>query len=435
MKNILKFVTVVLCAVLLCACGEKEGTEVTQPPASDAQTTAPSAPTEPQNSAQTTLPPYEPDESKYDVVPLEKKDFALVYDRRCSMDVYPSYMSGSYPITILSRSEVDIDTIQVHMEDCQDYQVTILPQSLDLDYQIIRDSSNINYNPYVYQTQRGVDWKTAGDLLRTDRETALIYEANKTGENQAISLSAQEAFNAYTGQYLQEYEQEWESYIEAAPYVYEVRVDFNTCELEQVINRMSLEVEGQTYDLEVGEIRLHPSAAALFDGAEPNWDAMEEALPLSSVHVEQQLWSDGHGHIDGSFLAMEDLTLTGLEFAGTTNMTATSIRITRTTEQGQTMESLWDGTSPFYVDKGDKIAVYIEYYDPDLEGRAVCCNVFYIGIRFLCQGIESVWSGYVQDDCSYNRFDLAAVYLDGLDLRSYYLYYLNQWEFYIRSGV
>ena len=99
------------------------------------------------------------------------------------------------------------------------------------------------------------------------------------------------------------------------------------------------------------------------------------------------------------------------------------------------MESVWDGVSPFYVDKGDKIEMYIEYYDPGLEGRAVCCSMVCIGIRFHCQGIESVWSGYLQDAGVCNSFNLAAVYLDGLDLRSYYLYFYNQREFYNRSGA
>jgi len=173
MKKHLKWICIILCVVgLLCACGPEQNqeqqmatnltTESTQP---SVQMTQPE-PTEPALEKEDPLATAPQFPEEYEVVAVEPQDMALVYPTDCDFEyVFDTIGSYDYLIQIFSKEPIDVNAVKADAIGTES-ETFLCSDNTDFSYETCNGNYMQNdYNAYLYQTQHGIDWKIAGELL------------------------------------------------------------------------------------------------------------------------------------------------------------------------------------------------------------------------------------------------------------------------------
>lgn len=418
MKNCLfaRLVISMLClVVLMSACGR------------DVQ------PTLPQETGETTEPSEKtsiPETVDYEVVELKERDFHIVYPKDCDFDYYFD-LAGSfgYPFYILSRTPLDPDTISVdaigtEMEDfvvCDDSGFMTLEQAPN-DYRF-------EYQDYLSFTRNGIDWKTAGELYLTASEIdAELAKDPMNAELREKSAEAWRNYGDFMTPYQEVYAQDRESFINGhSYYAYQVVVGFETPATAETVESIHLEVAGERYTLEIGQIRLYPG---LYEhlGLE-----MKELQGITDSSMGAQLvrgpWENGSFQYDLRLTAEADLTLDRLELVTEEGAAITDIQVERVSASGVATNMQWNGDSRYDVDEGDRITLLVSLYDPRIVGKAEYLSTVHLVYEYTVDGETISVPIGLELKREQNLYDLCAMYLDGVDLRSYYVDFYRFWPY------
>ena len=362
------------------------------------------------------------EDDAYEVIPLEKKDFAIVYDDNCNVDLYfdvnPTFI---YTIYILAREPVDVNTIQADAigTACDSFIVDDFHPVMNYEY--ADGVTNLDYHKHIYQTQNGMDWAEAYRLYRAVQQAKDVMDKDPTDSAaQYDYLEASRAWSKHSGQFEDDYKQEKKEIMDnLSYYVYGVYVRFDLdIAKEETISTIALNIGNEQYSLPIGRIRCCPTVETELEDLSKRTRAPLVRGSGTSAYLP---WTAKGFEFPRTFTAKEDLTLEKLEML-TEGCTIGEIHLSRTGKSGQTIDMQWDGKSPISIDEGDEVTIWITYYDEQNAGKAyaICAPLFVIYFAtnegsFYSLGVRHIRS-------SWSPYELCAVYLDGLDLRSCFVY-------------
>ena len=369
------------------------------------------------------------EDDAYEVIPLEKKDFAIVYDDKCDMELCgETGGSFNYSIYLLSRTPIDISTIRADAigSNCDTFIVEDYYPFMNYE---AAEGSNDDYHKHIYQTQNGMDWAEAYRLYRAVQQAKEVMDKDPTDSAaQYDYLEASRAWSEHIRQFEEGYKQEKKEIMDSLSYyVYGVYVRFDpNITKEETVSTIALDVEGKHYPLSIGRIHISPTIADKLDDMMGRTIA---SLGGSGISMPPP-WTAKGFEMPRMFTAKEDMTLEKLEIV-TDGCAIEEIHLSRTGISGQTVDMLWDGKSPVYIDEGDEVSIWITCSDKYNAGKAnvrsEICTVLYFSTKagsFYAPAARSIVT-------SWSPYELCAVFLEGLDLRNYFIY----WEYMLTSDI
>ena len=363
------------------------------------------------------------EDDAYEVIPLEKKDFAIVYDENCDMDLYPD-MGGdlNYTIFILSRSPIEEGTIFADALGTEVDSFTVTDYHKAMNYEWGDGLRDVDYNNYIYQTRKGLDWAKALSLFKELQMAAEVYYNDPSDEG---ALAAYEEatirYSEYTNKYLPEFLAKKQELMDShSYYVYSVNIIFlSQIQTDEVVTEVLLDIDGEQHILSIGRIGLHkPIISDLNDHR-----GTFRYISFAGSSARYNPWLATSFELPFEFMVEEDMTLNCLESFGQQTQFP-NINVVITDYSGQTLHLKWDGNSPLYLESGAKVCLWVECCDTRISGNAISRIQISFILRYSIEAENfytvTSWGVRTEWPC----FDLCAVFLDGVDLRSYYVY---QW--------
>lgn len=432
MKRTTLSITLLIClAFLLTACGVSPSPDSTAATVPD--TASQPAPTEAEFNG-TPAEPVTMEPIVYDKFDFEKRDVAIIYSDNCDYDLIPDVIeSCSYTISIVSRSPLDVKSITVDVLGTDREEFNIVDCTEFFTYENSNGVMNGDYNAYLYQTQNGMDWKEAGRLYETYK-TMELSRMNGTLSSEDIP-SQQEVFEAgmvfqeYVEQHLNTYERDKKSIMNGSAYhLYHINIFLRApaqSEEMETVEQIQLQIGQEQHLLDIGQIRLMPPERGL--------SVSSTGLKDASAYHEVTLnpWNRGVFRNVIILTAEDDITLKKLELLDEDRVKMLgNISVQCSTSNGQTLDMQWDGASDLYIDKGNSVQMYFNCYDPDMAGKLNYRNTIRFRLDYSCKSETYTFVNGLFIDEELNPFDMAAMYLEGIDLKSYFVDYYNVWESY-----
>ncbi len=419
MKKLMKLTAILMSLVLLlAACGQDTQPTAPQETGGIAESASQLQGDEKEPTEETF--PTEP--ITYEIIQPEQGDFAISYPKNCNFNQYGDVGGVPLNVYIVSRRPIGQNKISVDAIGTDSETHHISDQRESLNYEMDA-GTNLDYPNYLYQTQQGIDWQTAGQLFAKMRDAGNFENGAFDADTFYAGLQATEEYEAYASQYLEGYETEKESLYKNCPYyLYCGSINFKPGSEAETINTIRVEVEGQSYDLPIGEIRLYPSLSGQLGLPE---NSPSYAITSEWNYLQVTPWNTGRYKNYYYFTAGEDVTLKRLELVADNGSMIEEIKVVRSNASGQSADISWDGSTDLHLDKEDSVILRISMYDPNMAGLANYCTMDYFVLYYTTETSEAYatfGSGRYTDQ---SYFDWCAIYLDGLDLRSYYIYHEN----------
>lgn len=374
---------------------------------------------------------------------LAHKDVAFTcynYD----FDVYTYFSWQPGPVFyILTKEHVATGQISVKAPVGWSYNAYIYELTNELSYYELDDCSqdsngyyyafggNLTYHAYLYQTSRGIDWETVGALKATysalcDQLYAL--DEGETEQYQAIASELSKAKAAYyeaENAFLDEY-----SLLESGDlptfYLYKVELFFSSSNGigNQSFNQLEVTVGGETYTLDIGEIRLHEEQEGSTYAKDP-----DRAVDLYSSGGMQMSnfypYGTGVEEREGFILRTnKDITLMSCNpLAGsTTTAEVLEIRLVISDDSNCNygIEMVWDGKSEIQVAKGKYVKFSFVVKDERMK-EVFYGNQIYMTVTYK-HDIKpyTITCGLSMYRDIYNPWFWYAVCFQELDLESYF---------------
>ena len=246
------------------------------------------------------------------------------------------------------------------------YQLTSY-QNTSEGYAYAVDENQFQYQTYLYQTSRGMDWATVGKSRLQWREmNDTLEKLNNQGlgdteEAQSVAAASEQAREEYrknANTYITEY---CDLQIEDLPtfYMYQVEIIFtyNSKAENEIIRDIEVFVGNECYPIEIGEVRLHSEWAG-------NTYVDDEALKIYSpgpLDFISYPYGFGLEMREGYILrADEDVTLLSCAQLEGSTCSAEILEIYLTISDDNRnggVDIVWDGKTPIQIPKGK----YVEF--------------------------------------------------------------------------
>ena len=280
-------------------------------------------------------------------------------------DYYDLYAAASWrpgpEITLLSREEIDPETIQVSLDIQTPYTVDVIQQETSRSlstYEIqevdgVREVTETDFGSfplYLYQSYAGMDWKALGEAYADYFATMDQYENGEVDLDQLKAAGA--AYDNKATEYVEDY---MGLEVSDLPrfYVYTIQVFISEAEKEETFTSVQVTIGDTVHNVEIGQVVLRPTP-------EQNLEAFEYLCPVGSPPYWIPTFPYGEGIAQCQyevFYAEEPLTLTGLDYWENTMSTAEVVDVTvvladsrDNIDGGNGVEIPWDGTTPIYVE-------------------------------------------------------------------------------------
>lgn len=341
---------------------------------------------------------------------------------------YVTGMSGP-EITLLSREEINPETIQVSLDIQTPYTVYVTQQETDRSlstYEIqevdgARQVTETNFGSfplYLYQFYAGMDWKALGEAYADYIATMEQYEKGEVDLDQLKAAEA--AYDNKATEYVEDY---MGLEVSDLPrfYEYTIQIFISEAEKEETFTSVEVTIGDTVHNVDIGQVVLRPTPdcgdayeyLCIMNGS-PGWS---KTLPHGKEIEEFQT---------GTFYAEESLTLTGLDYWENTVSTAEVVDVTvlltdsMDNVRGKSgVEIPWDGTTPIYVEQGKYVTLFFTVQDPRMQEINYHSKLYPV-LEFDCQG--SHWELGTELLLYWYFPDIWAKYaigLDGMDLESY----------------
>lgn len=308
------------------------------------------------------------------------------------MDMY-TQLSGFPKLIIPLVSRVPIDTSEVSLTLPVSFPYTVECREI-----VLKDQEQYTFDSYIYLSYCDVDWKK----IATDNQYYTEIE----------SLIQEWQVIQDTGEGLPEV------------YAYEIVVDFdfNNAVIDESVTFFDISWPGVSFRQELGEIRF--TSDVELDFAETELDAFYELLGGREGSFSPP-YGTGAGHeyicefvtkkpivINSGYLLSKQDVLSNLEV---------SITATNGVEGAENSASFsaWNGEDDLVIDANSRVVINATITE-EVAQSLVYDDYIYFCLEYECNGVTDV----VVTDCRLfrhnNYFAVAAVFLDGVDLKSYY---------------
>lgn len=361
----------------------------------------------------------------------------------CQNYVYDFYPSCSFnpgiTFWMVSRQHLDPEQVTVSIPITSPYSVTVYEEKVSRNrsqyaWETTGDGVRL-FNPvmqngtdfplYLYQTYRGLDWEELGKQNRELEELQAKYIAAEPDE--ALEQQLREAENHYAEhryKYAEDY-QNLKSEDLPAFFLYDICVQFSFTETkDEVFDRIQVRAGEDTFDLELGEIRLHsenPNAAFLED------DALTFYVGCPTV-MDSYPYGPGIEECRNSVaLANDDITLTGFSLLdgdkNTAEVLEVKVLLGQDAELNGAMEILWDRQTPITVPAGTYFTAWLLVRDSRME-EPCYGGMVYPTLEYEHNGIPfTITEGISLVRMNYEPWFWYALGIDQLNLEPYFRYY------------
>ncbi len=350
-------------------------------------------------------------------------------------DYYDLYAAAAWmpgpEITLLSREEIDPETIQVSLDIQTPYTVYVTQQEIDrsLSTYEIQEVDGVRqvtmtdagfFSLYLYQSYAGMDWKALGEAYADYIATMDQYENGEVELDQLKAAGA--AYDNKATEYVEDY---MGLEVSDLPrfYEYTIQVFISEAEKEETFTSVEVTIGDTVHNVEIGQVILKPTP-------EQNLEAFEYLCPVGSPPYFISTFPYGEGIAQCQyevFYTEEPLTLTGLDYWENTMSTAEVVDVTVVLADsrdniggGNGVEIPWDGTTPIYVEQGKYVTLFFTVQDPRMQEINYHSKLYPV-LEFDCQG--SRWETAC-DLVMYRNYNdiwlLYALGLDGMSLESYF---------------
>lgn len=334
------------------------------------------------------------------------------------LDFHLNTAFNSIIIPVVSRMPIDASAAKITLPlDKIEYQVFFNEVTLTEDNMQFFDY-------YLYQCYRGLDWGKVAQLFEAARNASAKLE--DAGEpNRATQQQIVDEYWAYADQYSQDYDALTQEMLPQF-YAYEVIINFYydyDNPQDDAFSYMDVSWPGVDFRVECGEVRFHKENA--FN------ENLDEIGGLNQVTGGiRDTFSSPYGSgsttmLTGNFKTEDDITLTRGYFYGNA-AEITQIQVYAASEEQNadstpvhSMDYLWDGQTPLPVEGGLTVSLRTTFYDPRLQDM-VPEGKLYFFLEYEYQGKHGVSVTELGLHRNANFYELAAIYLDGIDVRSYY---------------
>lgn len=389
MKKYLKFLFVIVLAITVTGCGNADPGESLEN--SGVLESVPTTPEQPGNS----LVPYEQELEIY--FSCHNRDYDIYFGESCA-----PFLS----FWILSRDALDMEDIQVDIPIQNGYSIFRAEcYDEDLGHLLSEKEDDpidtyFTFMPYLYWCYWGTQWSE----IYEDPDAATI----RTKEGEEFLLK--EVYSLLKADDLPQF------------HVYHVNILLEeTVGGEEVFREIDLTIGGETYHLNIGEIRLHEDPPLNY----PCDLGIDESGGITSQTIivygtPPMLYNDG---VDQLFPAFDftvpyDMELLDLYLLDS-EMEILDIRLLVNSDNGNSMDIYWNTDDPIELAAGDRVQIYVYYRDErqkmlDYSAKA------WVAMDYACQkGFYSAFS-----ECTLQRemnlYELYAIVFDGVDMESYY---------------
>lgn len=335
-------------------------------------------------------------------------------------------------IPLISRTEIDTTQMKV-----------VLPLE-NVEYEVFYSTdwagmgaSSLEYHTYLCYTDDR-DWST---ILADDRRAQWLLSRIQADEYGRYLLEDDGRFLGFTHEendWINEYsdkevilntalsEMKREDYPGSLPgfYAYTITINFlYSGGEEDTMSYMDVSWPGVSFRQDCGEIRFrdieipksHDYKGALSDCS---YGQMGGTLAASGMALGTQAIE----FKAGTSIVLEEISL---EY-GDGVITRIDLQVGTLTSEGYVyMDLEWDGKSPVPVNALQHVIIDITYTDPQLASLVVLDKEVW-NLKYSKDGEQYNRVFLQRPSRQYNYFTLAAVYFDGMDLRSYYKDYYNQ---------
>lgn len=364
-------------------------------------------------------------------------------------DYYDLYAQGSWmyctEITLLSREEIDPETIQVSLDIQTPYTVDVVQQETDrsLSTYEIQEVDGVrqvtvtdagSFPLYLYQCYAGMDWKTLGEAFVDYFAAMDQYENGEVDFDhlKAVGTAYENGATVYVEDYMRLKAADLPRFFE-----YTIQIWFSEAVQEETFTSVQVTIGDTVHDVDIGQVVLRPTPDC--------GDAYEYLNSVGSPPYGISSFPYGEGIAEcqsAVYYAAESLTLTGLDYWENTMSTAevldVTVLLTDSIDNAYSrngVEIPWDGTTPIYVEQGKYVTLFFTVQDPRMQEINYHSRLYPV-LEFDCQG--SHWEAG-NDLILYRKYNdiwlLYALGLDGMSLESYFNDYYYVMERVHRSRV
>lgn len=349
-------------------------------------------------------------------------------------DYYDLYAAASWmpgpEITLLSREEIDPETIQVSLDIQTPYTVYVTQQEIDrsLSTYEIQEVDGVrqvtvtdagSFPLYLYQCYAGMDWKTLGEAFVDYFAAMDQYENGEVDFDhlKAVGTAYENGATVYVEDYMRLKAADLPRFFE-----YTIQIWFSEAVQEETFTSVQVTIGDTVHDVDIGQVVLRPTPDC--------GDAYEYLNSVGSPPYWISTFPYGEGIAEcqsAVYYAAESLTLTGLDYWENTMSTAevldVTVLLTDSIDNAYSrngVEIPWDGTTPIYVEQGKYVTLFFTVQDPRMQEINYHSRLYPV-LEFDCQG--SHWEAG-NDLILYRKYNdiwlLYALGLDGMSLESYF---------------
>ena len=399
MKNN-KFIACLMSLLLLLSvlAGCKEPSVDSHP---DTQNTAPAQtlsttgtlPTEPEGPVTWPTLPYEelylpqPENRGSSLCEYDPDRRLYIVENGMSLDIYSRLGGHQLRFSVISKDPINMDTVSMTLPVPYEIELLVFQRELKRQTEWVTGVYSDEAFPYyLYQAYRGIDF---------------------TDDNQQNAVL--EDFKRLQPEHLPEF------------YAYTLVVMFpNNDVIEEpgTIEYADITIEGETYRVDPGNIRLHT------EEEDPVIDYMA-LLPNDSTGSGefQQLYSDGILRLVPilNYKAEKETVLSkiymvneGFEILG--------VEVSKSYQEDgkyKSIEFVWDGNSPLMLNPGDTIQLRPIIHSEELDCMQSFCLLWFM-MDFYIEGVYYQNLAQFIQLVEMNWYELYAIVFDGLDMESYY---------------
>lgn len=362
----------------------------------------------------------------------EREIYVSLSNQDC--DFYPGLPYQGIAFDLFTRTAYAPEDISVELSIQSGYHVSVTVlddafQHIDLD----PETNCYGYGgqmPYHYLCIQDVDLHTLGQLRSDAEHAGDIYYSKLVPQN----LATQEDYKTLIEGYVDTYTAMNQPYQDAYRaqgdtlltdcHVYSINITFDRYR-DETVEYLELRLGDETCRIDFGQWRFHSQEPEelSFKHKGINTDAAAiVATPYDSPYA------GGYINLYEAirFTTNEDITLTGLRWAGGGALEVLGARIESTTD-GSAMDFMWDSSQPRILDKGTgaKLSVYL--YSETLKEYEACFTGFlYLDYTLVDTGAEYT----VAVPCRIKRYnselDTYCLAFLGVDVGEYYHYFQDE---------
>lgn len=349
--------------------------------------------------------------------------FPYFIESNCDIDFFQDSNLRSFSVMLISDREIQLSDIDVNVPIQTPYTFRMeeyFRGEAPSAYQTQSEDSAFVLFPYeLYLCYCGFDWAEYGAKCQK------LQDILNDPQYENSPIAKQQAYQAAETECRETYNALWDEYIQLEqtmipsfhPYIISVELDTTSTTEEEIVSSVEITISGETYTVDIGEIRLHPE-----NGSQRNPECFDYmgnfALGGFAPITEKTNTFD----VAFYFIAKEEMILHNFAIHHTDgNYGDVYVNLAGAE---QTVNVVWEQGSDIYVSEGSRVSISTTLTDERMLENGFSLHLWPC-LDFEVNGEQNQFS-YTQFIYDMpNFYEEYAKHFHGIDTDSYYTdYYL-----------